>query len=57
MKANNLFIPFALSCVWGLGAIGGVLVAITSGYWLIGIAVAAVAAMAFPFIKSKWPEQ
>lgn len=54
MKAKNYFIPFALSCVWGFGAIGGTLVAITSGYWLIGIGVAGLGAIAYPYLKSKW---
>lgn len=50
MKLSNSFKAFALACVWGLGAIGGTLVALTSGYWVIGIAVAGVAAMALPFV-------
>ena len=50
MKISNSFKAFALAVVWGLGAIGGTLVAVTSGYWLIGIAAAGVAAMALPFV-------
>jgi hypothetical protein len=50
MKISNSFKAFALAIVWGLGSIGGTLVAVTSGYWLIGIAVAGVAAMALPSV-------
>lgn len=57
MKTSKSFIGFALACVWGLGAIGGTLVAITSGYWLIGIAVAGVAAMALPLVRSFFQEK
>ena len=31
MKISNSFKAFALAVVWGLGAIGGTLVAVTSG--------------------------
>lgn len=48
------FRTFALSVVYGFGAIGGVVYPLVTGYWYIALGVAAVAAMAFPFIKSKW---
>jgi len=42
---------FVQICAWIVGAIGGTAIALTSGYWFVGICIAAVAAMAVPHIN------
>lgn len=54
MKGNFLF--FALAIVWAFGAIGGVLCLLLTGYWHIALGVAAVAAMAFPYVRKHFDD-
>ncbi|MCQ2299692.1 MAG: hypothetical protein MJZ81_06175 [Bacteroidales bacterium] len=42
---------FAKLCAYVMGAVGGLFLAFTEGYVLIGIAVAVLAALAFPEFK------
>ena len=49
MKGNFLF--FVLAILWAFGSIGGVLCLLLTGYWHIALGVAAVAAMAFPYVR------
>jgi len=44
---------FAQICAYIVGAIGGVLVAISSKYHFIAACVACVAAMAWPYVSAK----
>jgi hypothetical protein len=53
-KNNTSFKTFALTVIYAFGAIGGVLCTALTGYWFIALGVAAVAAMAFPFIRKQW---
>ena len=54
MKGNFLF--FVLAVVWAFGAIGGVLCLALTGYWPIALGVAAVAAMAFPYVRKHFDD-
>lgn len=57
MKINwNGLKAWALTCVFLLGSLGGILVACTSGYWVIGAAVAGLAAMAAPYLIKAWEQ-
>ncbi|MBO7682733.1 MAG: hypothetical protein J6T17_08305 [Clostridia bacterium] len=40
-----------LAILWAFGSIGGVLCLLLTGYWHIALGVAAVAAMAFPYVR------
>ena len=54
MEKYKGFIYFALICLYLLGTIGGIGYACYNHAYLIAIGVAAVAAMAFPYIKGKF---
>lgn len=54
MKGNFLF--FVLAVVWAFGAIGGILCLALTGYWPIALGVAAVAAMAFPYVRKHFDD-
>lgn len=45
---------WALTCVFIVGSLGGILVACTSGYWAVGAFVAGLAGMAVPYLRSLW---
>ena len=51
MEKYKGFICFALICLYILGTIGGIGYACYNHAYLIAVGVAAVAAMAFPYIK------
>ena len=51
MEKYKGFIYFALICLYILGTIGGVGYACYNHAYLIAVGVAAVVAMAFPYIK------
>lgn len=51
MEKYKGFIYFALICLYVLGTIGGIGYACYNHAYLIAVGVAAVAAMAFPYIK------
>ena len=51
MEKYKGFIYFALICLYILGAIGGIGYACYNHAYLIAVGVAAVAAMAFPYIN------
>lgn len=53
MEKYKGFIYFLLICLYILGAIGGIGYACYNHAYLIAVGVAAVAAMAFPYIKGK----
>ncbi len=54
MKGNFLF--FVLAILWAFGSIGGVLCLLLTGYWHIALGVAAVAAMAFPYVRKHFDD-
>ena len=51
MEKYKGFIYFALICLYILGSIGGIGFACYNHAYLIAVGVAAVALMAFPYIK------
>jgi hypothetical protein len=51
MEKYKGFIHFALICLYILGTIGGIGYACYNHAYLIAVGVAAVALMAFPYIK------
>ena len=54
MEKYKGFICFLLICLYVLGTIGGIGFACYNHAYLIAVGVAAVAAMAFPYIKEKF---
>lgn len=48
---------FACICVYALGAIGGIGVALADHYWVIAAGVLGLAVLAFPTIRKVWNEQ
>ena len=54
MEKYKGFIYFLLICLYVLGTIGGIGYTLYNKAYVIAVGVAAVAAMAFPYIKGKF---
>lgn len=53
---KGFFLSFVCICLYALGAVGGVALALAGHYWVIAVGCVAVSCFAFPFVKKLYKD-